>query len=393
MTDFDLRTLPHTDPVLAAMDAYAFGDSPTRPEASADRERDVARGRDTTTWVSCVDGEPVAKAGVHPMSMNVRGRVLPMGGVGGVATMPLGRRGGHVRALMHRALEGMRDAGQPVSGLYAFRESFYQRLGYVAMQRPRWASIDPARLSPLLRVATEGSLRHRSIRDGAHDWAAVQQTVQSRTHAMMLPGPAREAAWADHDDQWLVSVHEGDTITGAMPFRIAENTLVAAAMLWTTRSAQLQLLGFVARHVDQVAKARLPLMPGSDADFWATDTDIAVTTADPASWGPALARIVSVAELGGIGAGDGRVVVAVTDDHAPWNTGTWTLHGADGTLQVRAGGEPECSLPVEALGAALFAGIDPAIFGWRGWGNVPDDVADRLRTMFPPVAAHAHALF
>ena len=43
---------------------------------------------------------------------------------------------------MEKSFEYMREDGQPVSGLYPFRESFYQRLGYAGWVRPLWTKVN-----------------------------------------------------------------------------------------------------------------------------------------------------------------------------------------------------------------------------------------------------------
>ncbi len=83
------------------------------------------------------------------MRQNIRGTVLPMAGVAGVATHPLARRRGLVRTLLNQLLEEMRDDGTPVSVLYPFRTSFYARFGYVTLPQHRTAVFSPDGLAGL----------------------------------------------------------------------------------------------------------------------------------------------------------------------------------------------------------------------------------------------------
>ena len=92
--DYDIRAADPGDPSITPLAAYAFTDTPSKPAAGEDAERDRRRVRqDDRIFISYLDDEPIAKTHTLPMTMNVRGIVMPMGGVSGVACMPVGRRG------------------------------------------------------------------------------------------------------------------------------------------------------------------------------------------------------------------------------------------------------------------------------------------------------------
>ncbi len=132
--------------VSLPVQAYAFESSPAAGEM-AQRMRDFQRYTDeNVTLVAEEDGVAVAAASAIPMRQNVRGRVYPMAGVASVASLPLGRRRGHVRALMTDLLGRMREEGCAVSALYPFRPSFYERFGYVGLPKAR--TVISSRLLP-----------------------------------------------------------------------------------------------------------------------------------------------------------------------------------------------------------------------------------------------------
>lgn len=58
------------------------------------------------------------------------GHDVPLGGIGGVATLPQFRRGGVVRACLGAALRDMYQHGQVFSFLYPFSTAFYHQFGY-----------------------------------------------------------------------------------------------------------------------------------------------------------------------------------------------------------------------------------------------------------------------
>lgn len=393
--DFDIRLADPRDDAISPIAAYAFDDTPRKPPEQGEIERWQRIRRDDRIFLSYRDGDPIAKTHTLPMTMNVRGTVLPMGGVSGVACMPAGRRSGHIRALLEHSLTVMREDGQPVSALYPFRESFYERFGFAGWTAPRWITVDPAKLGPILRIPKQGTVRQRAMKDGFADWIAFMRERQAVIPGFSLQGAARGESWVEDNDFWVTTVHEGEAVTGAMIYKITDNvsTMSVASMLWSTVDAQYGLLDFIARHVDQVERARAPIVPGVDPAFWLTDAGIAVSTDAPESWGAPMGRIVSLEDLRGIGAGDGEVSVRVTDPQCPWNDGIWTLRGVNGTLDVERGASAQAELTIQALSALVLAGMDPSLFRFRGWG-APDEATIRaLRALFPPIEPFIFELF
>lgn len=59
-----------------------------------------------------------------------QGQLVPMVGVGGVASLPEHRRGGAIRELFQTALTWMRQRGAVFSSLYPFSHLFYRKFGY-----------------------------------------------------------------------------------------------------------------------------------------------------------------------------------------------------------------------------------------------------------------------
>lgn len=394
-TDYDIRQADPTDSSVEVLSAYAFSDTPAKP---ATEEQTALRRRlrqDDKTFVSYVDDQPVAKVAVLPMTMNVRGVVMPMGGISGVASMPAGRRSGHVRELMNHSITVMREDEQPVSALYPFRESFYERFGYTGWPAARWVEVDPANLGAILRVPKAGTVRQRELTEAFDDWTAFVDERQASIHGFSNYGPARRQEWREPGQYWATTVHEGDRMTGAMIYKITDNLslMLVTSMLWSTLDAQYQLIDFVARHVDHIRKARICVPPGDQPELWLTDAKMIVLSDVPESWNGPMARIVSLDGISGIEVGTGEIAVQVTDPQAPWNEGVWTLRGANGTLEVVRGGTPQVELTIQALSALVFTGIDPALLRFRGWGDPDDAATEALRALFPAIEPFIFEMF
>lgn len=399
-SDYDIRLLSVEESGATNIPQYAFDESPKPPPAEEERRKNWPYLVNTRLpHAFDATGTPVARLSIVPQTMNVRGKILAAGGIGGVASLPNGRRGGMVRALMERSFAYMREDGQPVSGLYPFRESFYQRLGYAGWVRPLWAKVSPADLHPLLQAERGGHVRWAQIADIWDDWSAFLATAQAATHGFTLSDPPRDEMPKARNASWVALVEEDGRITGGMTYRITGYTgsMVVPVFLPLTVNARYALLEWVARHVDQVKEARIQLMPGSWPELWMHDAEAHACSRDEEAWAAPMGRVVSIDGLSGIGAGDGEIALEIVDEQCPWNAGTWTFRGSGGELEAAQGGNATGTLPIQALSSLVFngtgVGSEPETFRYRGWGEVDPATADTLRALFPPALPYIYDQF
>ena len=71
-----------------------------------------------------------ASLGNHDLPIYFDGGIAPARGVGGVASDPVSRGQGHIRALLKAVLQDDRKSGQLFSVLYPFSHPFYRKFGY-----------------------------------------------------------------------------------------------------------------------------------------------------------------------------------------------------------------------------------------------------------------------
>ena len=144
--------------------AYAFAPSP-----SADvRERMTGNQpyyAGDITVIAEDDGVAVASASAVPMRQNVRGTVFRMAGIAGVATLPQARRRGYASALVTELLGMMRDGGHPVSTLYPFRPSFYERHGFVGLPQAKTVVFPLSSVAWLRSASLPGDVRWGTIEE------------------------------------------------------------------------------------------------------------------------------------------------------------------------------------------------------------------------------------
>ncbi|MBM0231595.1 GNAT family N-acetyltransferase [Micromonospora sp. STR1_7] len=377
--------------------AYAFESSPLGA-ARVEQFRDyLPYHQGNTTLVVEEDGGTLAAVSAIGMRQNLRGVVLPMAGVAGVATHPLARRQGHVRTLLHRLLDEMRDEGHPLSALYPFRPSFYARFGYVGLPKPRTATFTPADLGSLLRAELPGEVGWERIGAGYPVWRAFTERCLQHRHGFSVFPDYRAVGLRDRDEHWLLTARVDGEVTGAVTYRIDEHggTLHGNELLATDPLARALLLQFFARHVDQVERVTVQVPPDELPELWLTDLDVHVEArvGRPGSSAP-MARLLSLDALNGLPAGPGRVRVEVTGDR--WLAGAHLLDGTTGTLEVVADGSgrvPTATLTAAGLSALAYGVLDPAELPLRGLGEVPTDAAAELREIFPRAVPYLFADF
>ncbi|PZF93494.1 GNAT family N-acetyltransferase [Micromonospora deserti] len=370
--------------------AYAFEKSPRTAARAAEFRDYLPYHEGNRTLVVEEDGSTLAAASAVPMRQNLRGAVLPMAGVAGVATHPLARRQGHVRALLHQLLDEMRDEGHVVSALWPFRPSFYARFGYTGLPKPRTASFSPADLAPLLRAELPGEVGWERIATGYPVWREFTERCLRERHGFALFPDYRDVGLRDRDEHWLLTAQVGGVVTGAVTYQIDDHggTLTADDLLVTDPYARALLLQFFARHVDQVARVTVQLPADELPELWLTDLEVHVEArvARPGSAAP-MARLLSVDALAGLPTGPGRVRVALTGDR--WLAGTYLLDGTTGSLELVGGAAatrgtpPTATLTAAGLSALAYGVLDPVEVQLSGLGEVPADAATELSRLFP----------
>lgn len=397
-TNIDIRPVGGEEMLTTSMllGRYAFTPSPAKPDLDRWRERLPFR-EEHHTLVLFADGEPRATAASIAMTQTVRGKVLSMGGVAGVATHPLGRRQGYARSVLARLISDMRDQGHAVSSLLPFRESFYGRLGWAGFPLARVTKFAPANLQPLLRWDLPGSTTLHEDETGWNASEAFLARLQPTVHGMSLFGPIATQGQFQNDKRWIVLAHDGDEIAGTMRYTISDwrGQLDVDTFFAATAVAKYQLLRWIALHADQALSVIITLPPDVMPEMWVTDMDVELHSRDINNHPKPMGRIIDVERLDGIGAGDGSFTVTVEDTYAPWNDGTFTFRGERGKLHVERvdASEKSGTISIAGLSSLVFNGDDPETYPYRGWGSVDETTVQGMRALFPPVWPYLHEDF
>ena len=360
------------------------------------------------------DGHVVASLVLYPLTAWVRGRRVPLAGVGSVAVSPEHRRQGVGEALMRAALRELRRGGRALSVLYAFRGSYYRKLGYGVAEVVHQLAVSPANL-PL----HPGRRSVRRLR-GA-DRPAVE-ALYARAAAAGHFALERGADWWarrlwDYPGDWVVFSgadgrlegylhYEMDTTHGAFRLGMTLSEFVAV-----TPAARCGLVGHLASLADQVTE----IHHAAPADnLWLATLRTAQNLRPGAEMGVlldtggvahgAMLRVTDVkAALEALPVAPrarGEVVLSVEDAVLPQNAIAWRVTARAGRLSVapataRGGrGTPRLTVPADLLGPILAGTLAPTTAAAAGLIE-SDGGAETIGPWFeaPPAFLHPMNVF
>jgi len=320
----------------------------------------------------------VGGAGAFPFEFSVPGGTLPCGGVTVVGVLPTHRRRGVLTAMMRTQLEDIARRGEPIATLWASEETIYGRFGYGIAS---WSGeVELPRTYGSLRKPADSSARTRLV-----SLEAAKQLVPPIYDRVRLETPgmfSRTSAW--WENRILADPPERRNGGGAKNIvllevdgRPAGYALYRLTMKWEGGSsaghvevieamadsplAVRELWRFLLE-LDWVATIRAGLLP--------IDHPLLLLLRTPRRmqmrFGDALwCRLVDVgAALSGRSyASDAELVLEVTDEFLPANTGRWRLAGGEAG---RTDAEAELALDVAELGSVYLGGITFAELGRAG---------------------------
>jgi predicted acetyltransferase len=395
MTDVTIRRMPNEEmlEVLFPLSSYAFHSSPPFRDEQEWRER--VRRREGVTYFALFEDEvPVGSVASTAMTQQVRGKVFGSGAIWGVVTHPAARRKGYCRRLMAQAMAADREAGRPLSTLYPFRESFYERLGFVTFPLMRKAKFEPAPLGPLLDKDLGGKVQLVLIGDGYDDYRDYLYRLQGRVHGMGVFDKGSKTQAQMDKGSWMAQARVNGELVGLMLYKLegerpTEQALTAYRFYYDNSQARYLLLQWLARHVDQASEVEMWLPPFEQPETWLSDLKVKIETAVRAAMG----RVVDLAEIGGMQTGPGGFAAEVHDPLCPWNEGLWWFETDGGVLRVSRVTKASCELTIQAVTALVYGTHDPGDFAIRGWGDPPPKIQAAMRTMFPPKVPYIHEFF
>jgi predicted acetyltransferase len=278
--------------------------------------------------------------------------VFPMGGIGGVVSLPASRGRGYAGKMLRHALEKMRENGEFVSDLFPFNWEFYRRLGW-AWVGQRYEYVVPTRILPSdpatdhVRAATVAD--RPAIARCYLAWARRYRGPIERD--AKLWNPILDDSPKEYCYTFLYAP-DGE-VEGYLTFKgwKKERTNLREFVALTPR-AQRALLGLLRRHEMQVQA--FGWEAPSDDSLWHPHYHWDITTkTEPVT----AARVVDVPAALTAWKPEatvaGKVVLRIHDEVAAWNTGTWQAEFSEANTVVKAvDGEPDVSMDIQAFSQA-----------------------------------------
>ncbi len=311
-------------------------------------------------------GKIVGTAYIHRFEMRVPGDWLPLAGVAGVTVQPTHRRRGILTRMMKAQLRDIYELGEPLAGLYASESIIYGRYGFgMATFHQRWSLA-----------------RHHSGMEFPHDCGGEVELVEASQARDLFPGvyerarPLRPGMIRRDSIRWDLKLNDpesdrrgsspyfhavyrsGGRIDGYFLYRLnhSTHTLTVHELISTTDEAESVLWQYCFG-VDLMTSTEALLRPVDDPLLW--------KLADPrhlkrSSSDDLWVRLVNLpmALSGRSYAGEGRLVVEVTDSYCPWNQGRFELLATPGKAECRStAAAADLALSVADLGAVYLGGV------------------------------------
>jgi predicted acetyltransferase len=389
MPELEFRQIEGEDIVdlALAMTTFAFGPSPREFQREEMLKRlPYLTGR---YYLGLFDGDTlVSTANSVPFTQNVRGKIFPMGGFEGAVTHPNHRRKGYMTQTMRHLFEIMHDMDYAFSALYPFRESFYERAGYLSFPHLRLVEIQALPLAPLLKQDMVGDVQMVSMKEGFDDYRALQKAVFPHMHGMALRDDQAAEITRQFVQLWLGIAKVDGEVVGAIAYKIEGymKRMDVRRFFYKNGTGKYLLLRYLAQHIDQVRSISILNHPADLIETWYPDLEVEMKTQairlDTFTY--PMARVFNVNLIGGMAVGRGQFTAQIEDKLCPWNNGTFTFASVDGVLEVKpvSSTRADCTLTINALTSLCYGLHDPSDFYPRGWGNPDVDTQTIMRSMF-----------
>ncbi len=331
------------------LSAQAFGQGGRDDDFAVNRRSDPNRLPSTSYGLWDAQGLQAKVSVIHYRQHFGPSCIFPMGGIGGVVSLPASRGRGYAGIMLRHALDKMREKGEFVSDLFPFSWEFYRRLGW------EWAGqrcdyVVPTRIlqadreTEHVRAATPAD--RPAIQDCYVTWAGRYRGLVERDvklwNRVLDDGPK---------EYTYTFLYEPDgKVEGYLTFKgwKSDETKLREFVVLTPR-AQRALLGLLRRHEMQVDNFAWSAPEDDTMWYQRYHWDIK-TTRQPVTMARVVDVVAALTAWKPNSGASGRVVLRVQDDVAAWNTGTWQADFSAGVTAVKAvDSVPDITLDIQAF--------------------------------------------
>ena len=376
---------------------YAFHPSPSKEELT-DRLDIADNRRDSRQFLLYDDNQPVATSTIHPLTQHVRGRIVNVGGVATIGSMPTHRNRGHVSQLMSRMLTTMKEDQQHLSALHPFKESFYHRYGYMTLPDRMQVKLEPTSLLKVRNIELDDiSYELQTLEECLNAFIRFRTQVQQSTPGMIAFSNRKWKDWLI-EENWILSVKSGRDIIAMVVYTMRGHSkpLDVEFIGWTSSKGKYALLQYLANHIDHSSKINLPVRFDQQIENWLDDLATFERSFSPG----AMIRVVSVNGLNELRLKVGSdvrsegVVLQITDEQCEWNTGTFKFKSQAGILLVEQVNEDaQAVMTIDVLSGLIFGYYDLSDLRVKGKYQADPPVDQELTKLFPPVVHELQLYF
>ncbi|MBC8170034.1 MAG: GNAT family N-acetyltransferase, partial [Anaerolineae bacterium] len=224
MTDFTIRQVQGEELLTTSfpLSEYAFQSTPPVQSRLTEWQERLPNVESYTFLVGFEGVNPVASVCSIPMPQAVRGKIYPMIGIAGVCSHPSTRRKGYVRLLLQALLAAGRADHAPFAGLYPFRESFYERLGFITFPQMKITRFAAPGLAPLLKYELPGEVERLAMIDHLDVYQTFLDEHQPAVHGLARFPAVPEEARQKRNPLWLAVARVNDEVVGLMTYKIVQ---------------------------------------------------------------------------------------------------------------------------------------------------------------------------
>ncbi len=342
------------------------------------------------------NGQLVSSLRIHDFQQSIRGILKNCGGIAGVATYPEARTKGYIRQLMQEGFRQMREQEQAVSMLDPFKQSFYEKFGYVAANAPYIVEAPIKQLQTWNLESKSSDWTYERVRavDAQEPLLKFIREVGPRQyHGFIIFKTITPGMWKQRvKDSLVVFIRYRGKIQAASRYRIKgdrssgrwQANLTVIDSLWRTCEARDHLFLFLSRHQDQIDNIIIHAPFETKVEHWFKDAHLKVERKTP--W---MVRIVDVIrafeKLPGMG--EDVLTLGVTDADCPWNNGVFSLASEKGSLQIsKSSGHPVVKASIEALSSLVYGTQSLEELEFEGQLTIAEKWARHaLQRWFPPL--------
>lgn len=326
---------------------------------------------DTTCWGVFSDDESILMGNiiVNNYSANFDGKLVRMGGIGGVATLPQYRHMGVIRSCFQKALLDMYENDFVLSALYPFSRTYYRQFGYENGPYMREITIN---LASLKTQFVGGSIQQLLPGDNTqvlleiyrefyqkYNFAVYRKEYDKELNLDSLLEQKRYIyVWRDEN-----GVPRGFCIakkTENRVFNCVNSFVLHNAFLALDARAYQALFHFIrTSFASDYSTIQLSVPNNVHLD----SLIVASNGLEINLYYNGMIRVINCQKALELShyKGNGSIIMEIIDDQIPQNNGIWRIDFADGKSQLvtKTTQCPDISLPVSAF-SALICGIRTA---------------------------------